>query len=400
MTLPESNQDSKAGERGGLMRVCFVLLRAYAVFRPEINERFGGAEVRLYHIARALARREGVEVHVLSRDFGQPAHEIIDGVHLHRFYQGGAGLRKIPGMKNLLSPFGLYAALKRIRPDVLVQFCAGMETGIVGHYSARHGVPSVFMVSSDPDVDGRFESQSPFWLRRSYLYGLERMDAVICQNTYQREQLEARFGRSGPVIPNPVDVAETCEPPRGKRVLWVGRAIALKRPGWFLDLAESLPEVDFQMVLAEGHDRPFFEKTVERASSIANLRLATSVPFQEVDAYFREAGLFVSTSEHEGLPNTFLQAMRLGVPVVSTGVDPNGMLSQGGAGCCVEHDIAALREAVVGLLEDAERRSRAGRAAWEYVRSHHEIGAIVERYAAVFESVWKERGGWKGAGAE
>ncbi|MFW5863837.1 MAG: glycosyltransferase family 4 protein [bacterium] len=369
------------------MRICIVLLRAYAVFRPEIRKRFGGAEVRIYHLSRALACLDDMEVHVLCRDYGQPDHEVIDGVHLHKFRQGGALGRRIPVYKNLASIPSLYSRLKRIQPDIAIQVCAGIETGIVGHYAQEHHIPAVFMAASDPDADGRFEQNAPGWLRNSYRYGLKRMNAVICQNAYQEEKMAQRLPFAPKRIANPVEVDDQYSQPQGNHILWVGRAIPSKRPEWFLELAKSMPERQFQMIISRGHDSNYSDATLDRARQVSNIDLEIDVPFERMTDYYRAARILVSTSEHEGMPNTFLQAMAHGVPVISTVVDPNEMLSEGGAGRCVEDSPEALRESLEAFLSDEALWSECSRAAWEYVREHHDLKKIARHFQQILQEV-------------
>ncbi len=56
-------------------RVCFVSLKAYPLFNPDISSVFGGAEVDLYMLATELANDERFEVSFIVGDYGQPPLE-------------------------------------------------------------------------------------------------------------------------------------------------------------------------------------------------------------------------------------------------------------------------------------------------------------------------------------
>ena len=64
----------------------------------------------------------------------------------------------------------------------------------------------------------------------------------------------------------------------------------------------------------------------------ANVRLLEKIPFSESDKLFEGALVLLNTSEFEGFPNTFLQAGKYGVPVLSLSVDPDEFITQTGCG--------------------------------------------------------------------
>ena len=92
----------------------------------------------------------------------------------------------------------------------------------------------------------------------------------------------------------------------------------------------------------------------------------TANPF----GFLARADLFVLCSEWEGLPNTLIEAMACGVPVVSTDCEsgPEEILQGGACGRIVPRgDAAALGEAIVEVLSDERKaevfRARAGEGA-------------------------------------
>lgn len=70
----------------------------------------------------------------------------------------------------------------------------------------------------------------------------------------------------------------------------------------------------FQPVMAELESRG---RAVEESVAIPQRR---RIPFEEMPAFYRNLDVFVCTSAMEGTPNTVLEAMACGIPIVSTDV--------------------------------------------------------------------------------
>lgn len=86
----------------------------------------------------------------------------------------------------------------------------------------------------------------------------------------------------------------------------------------------------------------------------------------EPDTYYREAGIFVLSSRHEGMPNALLEAMAAGMPVVVTDAlsEATDLVSQPGSGRVTKtNDPVALAEAMCELAANSELRARMGAAA-------------------------------------
>lgn len=70
---------------------------------------------------------------------------------------------------------------------------------------------------------------------------------------------------------------------------------------------------------------------MELANRLPNLFFLGKKDFFEVNMYFKNAKVFICTSEYEGFPNTFLQSWSNNLPVIST-VDPSNVIKEHGLG--------------------------------------------------------------------
>jgi colanic acid/amylovoran biosynthesis glycosyltransferase len=132
--------------------------------------------------------------------------------------------------------------------------------------------------------------------------------------------------------------------------------------------------------------------TAERLG--VNARFLGPLPQEQVLERYRRAAVYclpcvvAGSGDRDGLPTSVLEAMALGVPVVTTAVSglPEAVID-GETGLVVpQHDPEALAAAIERLLTDGELASRlAGRA-----RRHVEERFALERSAAQLRSLFPE----------
>ncbi len=228
-----------------------------------------------------------------------------------------------------------------------------------------------------------FFAQSFFWIRPT----LRQADRLIVPSGFL-QQVFARFGLVGEVVPNVVDLSRFAPRPAspGSRpdqphlivtrnlesIYDIGtalRALAIVRntlPGAHMTVAGSGPERDNLAELA-------------RALGLAaNVTFTGRLDNDRIAELYQRADLFLNPSLVDNMPISILEALASGVPVVSTNV--------GGIPFVVDHqktallvpprEPAAMARAVLDLLDDpakAARLSSAGREsvqqyAWQNVR--------------------------------
>jgi glycosyltransferase involved in cell wall biosynthesis len=115
-----------------------------------------------------------------------------------------------------------------------------------------------------------------------------------------------------------------------------------------------------------------------RARDVPNLEFRGAVPYHAVNAFFARSRVFVNTSEHEGFPNSFLQAWIRRVPVISF-FDPDGLIDAVGLGRAVP-DAGSMLQAIETLLSDEAHRSAVGGKCREYALANYSPTAVARRY--------------------
>ena len=273
----------------------------------------------------------------------------------------------------------LYRALKRERPDIILQFIGSAHTGIAALYARRHGCKMFWRVTSDPSVE---PERASWWkphrrIERMFLdYGIRNATLILAQTEYQRARLAAAYPSAAvQVLPNfhptPPDCGRTGAVV--KQVAWIANLKPLKNPGAFLRLARRFarrPEVRFVIVGGTSDDGDWTRRQLEEIAATPNVEYRGALPQNEVNALLEQTDLLVNTSDYEGFSNTFIQAWMRRVPVVSLHVDPDRLLSRGGLGA-VAGDEETLYASVAALLDDPDRCASIGARARRYALDHH-----------------------------
>jgi glycosyltransferase involved in cell wall biosynthesis len=107
----------------------------------------------------------------------------------------------------------------------------------------------------------------------------------------------------------------------------------------------------------------------------------------ELATLYRNATLYVVSSDEEGLGLTILEAMASGRPVVSTACGgPSTTVVEGETGLLVPvGDAAALAEAMRSVLDAPARADRMGRKARERAEEQFSVRATGERFLEVYD---------------
>jgi glycosyltransferase involved in cell wall biosynthesis len=447
----ETVPDRPAAERDGAAQtaatrasterphVCFISQNLYGLLYPASGLEFGGAEVQVLTLAKAL-RQHGVPVSVLAGDGREARRDTIDGVAVVLDPHIGGHLRP-PGpapetawdryaartrawldrrppwvastVRGLVR--GLYACRRWVaawppvaalifalrergrvrrwvevfRPvgaDIYVTRCSGGNVGYMERACRKLGAKFVYMVAHEYDVSGEYGRTNGAW-GRQYERGLRRADLVICQHRGQQDLLRRHYRRDGQVIRSLCPLPVRPGPRQAERriVLWVARLEPWKRPELIVDLARRLPQESFVMVAPPTRlDRDYSARIEAEVAALPNLRLVPGVPFAEITALFEDAKVFVNTSHYEGFPNTFLQAAACGTPIVSWAVNPEGLLNREGIGYCAEQNPAKFEADVRRLCETPALREELGENGQRYVAQHHDPVRIAQDYAGLF----------------
>jgi glycosyltransferase involved in cell wall biosynthesis len=362
--------------------VCFTIYKAYPIFNPEVKSPFGGGEVDLYLLATELAKDERFKVSFVVGDYGQPGTEVIEGVTLYK---------SLDVEKNLI-PQGhkIWSALKKSDADIYMNEVCSLSTVLHALFCKLNKKIFVYRTAHTNETDGTyFKSHRLRGFLVKWAFG--QAEQLITQNDQDVGDLQSTLGLSSVVIRNACKIPSDINTQKNT-VLWVGRCQEFKRPDLFLELAKSCPDRKFVMICPKGSEENDYETFVAQAQSIENLEFIRHCPFHKVDEYFQQARVFVSTSDSEGFPNTFVQACKAATPIISLNVNPDSFLDNYECGICCGGDMEKMKEQLKVLME-TQAGDEMGKNARKYAEQNHDLAKITERYKEIFFRLIKEKAG-------
>jgi glycosyltransferase involved in cell wall biosynthesis len=364
------------------LRICVVSHFAYGAMTGGSSGHIGGVERQTSLLARWLAAR-GHDVSLITWDEGQEETIEIDGVRLLKLCRREDGF---PGIRFLHPRWtSLLGALRRADADVYYQNCGECVTGQVALWCHQRRVGFVFSAAANADCDKHLPHLSTIRERMFHRLGLRLANCVIVQTRTQQHMLSRNFNREAIVLPMPCpspDPSERAvfESTGSRRVLWIGRICEPKRPDRLVDLAATCPDLHFDLI-GPADDTAYSRGILEQVRRVANVTVHGPVSRQQLARFYRHAACLCCTSDHEGFPNTFLEAWSYGLPVVST-FDPDDLIAHRQLGAAVR-DVRDLAGAIRDLVGTPDRWKVASSNSNTYYLSTH----TPDRAMPLFERV-------------
>lgn len=362
-------------------KICFVALNIYwCLSRKYPSARIGGAELQQLFIGEGL-RDRGYDVSFITIDYGPPQIESIDGLTVYKTFKEKEGLFAIRFLYPRL--FKIWKALRQANADIYYTRTAGFLPGVLCVFCRTYRKKLIFASSSDVNFIPKMLKLPSLRDKILYYYGLKRATAIIVQSNVQKSLLWENFSLKGIVIPNFLrSKAKPLQNKDQKHVLWVSNIRDMKRPMQFVRLAQIFPNEKFVMIGGpEGGNYKLFEDVKRESAELKNLEFLEFQPFERTERYFDTCKVFVNTSVYEGFPNTFLQAWRRGIPVISY-VDPDRIIKKNNLGTVVDSELS-LREALCSFLKSPLCDPR---RIMKYFVEHHSH-KVIDRYRTLLEII-------------
>lgn len=338
----------------------------------------GGLERIIIEKMNALVAEEGFEVVLMTvwQDENAPAFPLDKRVE--QVCLGVGRPKSALGMLAVM-PRVLYIYNNKVRaivPDAVVHFRA--MGAMLAAFSSWKGY-TVF------EAHTARQHSNHRWL---YPLMERRVDAVVCltkgdaANYVRAKRVE--------VIPNFTGIRPNPHSEEGRRCLFVGRLCPEKDPLRLVSLWKSIVKghSGWQLdICGEG------ELETELGAEISRLGIGDSVVMHgqvsDIGGMYAKSAVLLLCSRTEGLPMVLIEAMRSGLPVVSTDCPygPADIIRNGENGFLVpQDDDAAFVRSVSELMEDSCLREQMGRNASE-MSAEYSKRNVIEKWKRFWFSI-------------
>lgn len=357
---------------------------------------WAGAEVQVYQLLRAACRQPGISLRAVVLNPGMLAERLAgEGVSVTVLDESALGFRALAG--------SIRAIARDYRPAVV--HTHRRKEHLLGALAARAcGAGLVATVHGRDEVQHarRNIRQAALRFTEQALLAYVHHRLIAASDELARELPGA--GNRTVVIPNSVDVAAVREAastgsvsvPDGKRIIHVGflgRLVPVKQVDHILGMLHLLEtEQPGRWVLHIVGDGPLRTALRDLTAALKLERQVTFHGFQPNPLpLLARMDLLLLASAHEGLPMTALEALSLGVPIVSPPIGSlERLITEAGAGAVARSsEPSDLAEAALAL----ELRPR-GKAALRpsLLPDRYRIENGVERTLALWREVSSGRG--------
>ncbi len=187
-------------------------------------------------------------------------------------------------------------------------------------------------------------------------------------------------------------------------LLTVGRLVEKKGLRYLVKACHILDEQGYEfecLIVGRGPEEKVLHELIQRYGLNKQVRLLGAMPQERVRELLQQADVFVlpcvvaNDGDQDGIPVVLMEAMAMGVPVVSTFLSGIPELVESGVnGLLVSpREETALARAIAVLLQDAEKRARMGAAGRRKVLGEFNIERSAARLLVLFEGLAAEREG-------
>lgn len=210
----------------------------------------------------------------------------------------------------------------------------------------------------------------------------------IC--VFQTEEAKAYFPKfiqkKGVVIPNPVreDLPEMFHGDREKKIVAAGRLEPQKNFSMlikaFSKLYREFPEYDLYI-----YGRGSLQSELQDLAKNLGLSEKVKLPgfVENINELMNSASIYVSSSDYEGISNSMVEALAMGVPTVCTDCPIGGarmMIKNGESGILIPvGDEDALYRAMKKIIEEHEFAEKISKNAYK-VRDEYNANMIAQRW--------------------
>ena len=350
----------------------------------------GGAERVVSLLANEFAKNN-VEVVIATEWYSEEEYELHPKVkRIH------AGLSESDEKASRMAKLwirirNLRTVLLQEKPDVLISFC------VKANYRAMMaatgtGIPVIVSVRNDPKID--YVGKVNGLMNKLFM---NRAAGCVFQTQEAKEFFDDVLQEKSVIICNPVNekYLQAKRKTPEKKIVCVGRLVAQKNQMLLVNAFEKILEKyeDYDLYLyGDGSDDECKEELLKYVN--ADRLLKNHIHFMGLSSTLEkdmaDAAMFVLPSNYEGMPNALMEAMALGLPVISTDCPCGGSrywIEPGITGQLVPvNNVKSLVQAMEYYIRNPKEAEAMGEAARERLKEAT-LDKIFEQWTGYIEQV-------------
>ena len=343
----------------------------------------GGAE-RVVSILASHMAKQGIDVEILTY-YDKPVSYMPDSRVKH------TTVEKMTGTTNKV--YNLFAIRRYFikNAKVVISFLAPFNVMAIAA-NLGTGVPVIVADRNDPK---KIPSNKCVRKVRDILYRFA--SGIVVQTQKNKAYFGKTVQKKTQVIYNPIDLKENagialkCK--KEKKIVTAGRLMPQKNQKMmiqaFVNVLKKHP--DYKLIIyGEGPKRQELECLCIESGVVESVFLPGNVT--DIHEQMKDAKMFVLSSDYEGMPNALIEAMCLGLPVISTRVSgatdliidhQNGILTE------INHQ-EQLEKAMMELIENKELEEKLARNAIK-LNEDLEVSKIMRQWTDLIDTMILEK---------
>jgi len=356
----------------------------------------GGVEAVAVVLAKALARLEVLDVHVVTLEHGrkQTFVEKDGDITVHRLSR--SNWPEIVDINFGPSRRRLVRYIMELKPDVLhthETFGLGLGTINMPHVFTVHGFDHANLIA-DSAKHAWFRSQ--LW-KLAERKGLATQKHIISINPYVKSMIKPQTSARIHEIDNPVDERffQIVRKPESGRVLCVG---------WINERKNTLGSVkafarihgrnsEAKLVIAgEASDEEYgkrVELAIKHYALEANVEVRGHIDHNQLEHELARASVFLLPSRQENAPMAIAEAMAAGIPVIASNrCGMPHMVYEEQTGFLIDPESTGqIADRLARLIDSAELCGQMGQAARQAAVKRFHPSFVAEKTWAVYQCI-------------
>ena len=398
-------------------------MRKVLIFSLNYYPFVGGAEVAIKEITDRLPADE-YEFHLLAPHYRSelPVHERIGNVHVHRY-----GLSRRSANITDQSHFPLklnkywyqltaHRQAEKLHREIGFNAIWAMmahSTAIpAGRFKKRHpDVPYLLTLQEGDPPEYIEHLMKPVW--KWFVQGFTRADYIQAISTFLLAWgRRMGFSGEGSVVPNAVDTKRFMKSPRDEEIQEIRSRFGIKETDVVLvttsrlvhknavdDVIRALPLIDTRVVFVVcgiGPDEEKLKTLTRELELLDRVKFVGQVEHVDLPVVLHASDIFIRPSRSEGMGNSFIEAMAVGIPVIATqegGIsdflfDEKKNPDRPTTGWAVSKNAPSeIAEAIADILTRPEKVEEVTKTALELVQKTYDWDMVAKEMDVIFRSI-------------